>query len=143
MPTGLRWPMCQHSGNPLLFLCQINTREIQIAGTGPGLLQFFASADGSSVEYEDSENYIFARLLPVPLESGDQDPSPPEVIILEPAMVSTWEKICDYPGRDEEEFDFQQAEQYSDGEDAYETKFSPVRGLKARGWPYWVRLYVG
>ena len=30
-------------------------------------------------------------------------------------MVSTWEKICDYPGRDEEEFDFQQAEQYSDG----------------------------
>ena len=60
----MSWPTCKVSGDPLLFLCQIEARTSPLAACmEPDLmLQFFARAQGRAV---GGDGGVLARLVPL------------------------------------------------------------------------------
>ena len=140
VPATMSWPTCKVSGDPLLFLCQIEARTSPLAACmEPDLmLQFFARAQGRAV---GGDGGVLARLVRAPDQQSEPANMgiPASVTLLESAVVTGWEEGSDYPGCEEPDFPLDKADEHDGGKEAYVDRFAPAGGLKIGGWPYWVR----
>ena len=145
IPATMSWPTCKLSGDPLRFLCQIEACAsplVHVVSMESDLmLQFFAGADGRSVE----GGTLRTRLIRSPGQQSEPANMeiPASATLLESAVVTGWEERSDYPGYDEPEFPHDMADVFSGGDEAYIERFGPTSGLKFGGWPYWVRFSPG
>lgn len=141
---GEPWLTCQHCGEPMPLLLQLNLAELPEAlrgEFGDGLLQLFYCANGeTSCESECDTFFPFTegKFVRVILPDVDTPPTIPEHVTHFPEQrIIGWEEADDYPDSQEA---LEQGIEYTEREweQLIEADF-PRSGDKLSGWPHWMQ----